>query len=73
MIDAIIFDFGNVFVNIDPEKTMNALKKLGLKEWNSDLDHLNDLYEKGKIEEDDYLKGIQNFIPNASIPEIKEA
>ncbi|MEZ4853800.1 HAD family hydrolase [Flavobacterium sp.] len=73
MIEAIIFDFGNIFVNIDPDKTFDALKKLGLKEWNTDLDALNDLYEKGKIEENDYLKGIQKFVPNASLPEIKKA
>lgn len=73
MVEAIIFDFGNVFVNINPDKTMEALQKLGLKEWNSDLDNLNDLYEKGKIEETDYLKGIQKFIPNAGLDEIKTA
>jgi len=73
MIDTIIFDFGDVFINLDKEATPFALKKLGLKEWNSNLDALNLDFEKGKISETEFILGFQNYIPNASIHEIREA
>ncbi len=73
MIDTIIFDFGDVFINLDKEATPLALKKLGLKEWNSNLDALNLDFEKGKISETEFILGFQNYIPNASIHQIREA
>ena len=73
MIDTIIFDFGDIFINLDKEATPLALKKLGLKEWNSNLDALNLDFEKGKISEMEFIIGLQNYIPNASIHQIREA
>ena len=73
MIEAIIFDFGNVFVNIDMDTCMNELKKLGLKEWNNELTELNAQYEMGKIDELDYFTGFQKFIPNRDVAEIRTA
>jgi putative hydrolase of the HAD superfamily len=73
MIDTIIFDFGDIFINLDKEATPLALKKLGLKEWNTNLDALNLDFEKGKISEMEFIMGLQNYIPNASIHQIREA
>ena len=73
MIDTIIFDFGDIFINLDKEATPLALKKIGLKEWNSNLDTLNLDFEKGKISEMEFIMGLQNYIPNASIHQIREA
>ena len=73
MIDTIIFDFGDIFINLDKEATPFALKKLGLKEWNRNLDALNLDFEKGKISEMEFIIGLQNYIPNASIHQIREA
>lgn len=73
MIEAIIFDFGNVFVNIDQETCMNELKKLGLKEWNDELSELNAQYEMGKIDELTYFTGFQKYIPNRDVVEIRTA
>ena len=73
MIDTIIFDFGDIFINLDKEATPAALKKLGLKEWNSNLDAMNLDFERGKISEMEFILGFQNYIPNASILEIREA
>jgi FMN phosphatase YigB (HAD superfamily) len=73
MIDTIIFDFGDVFINLDKEGSINALKKLGLAHWNEDLNQLNLQFEKGQISEDDFLVGIQKQVPNASINQISTA
>ncbi|MFE3868657.1 HAD family hydrolase [Flavobacterium sp. LS2P90] len=70
MINAIIFDFGDIFINLDIQATMDGLKKLGLSEWNDDLDHLNTQFEMGQISRENFLFGIQKHIPNASIKEI---
>jgi FMN phosphatase YigB (HAD superfamily) len=70
MINTIIFDFGDIFINLDKQGTIDGLKKLGLTEWNDDLDHLNVQFEMGEISREKFLLGIQKHIPNASIKEI---
>ena len=73
MIDTIIFDFGDIFINLDKQGTINSLKKLGLSQWNEDLNQLNLSFEKGQISEENFLLGIQKHVPNASIDEILSA
>ncbi|MGO4905988.1 HAD family hydrolase [Flavobacterium sp. W20_MBD1_R3] len=73
MINTIIFDFGDVFINLDKQATSTAFKKLGLKEWNADLDQLSTAFETGKVSREDFLLGIQKHIPEASIKEILAA
>jgi putative hydrolase of the HAD superfamily len=70
MIDTIIFDFGDIFINLDKQATIDGLERLGLSSWNQDLDQLNISFEKGQISRDDFLLGIQKQIPNATIDEI---
>ena len=48
MFNAIIFDFGDVFINLDKQATMDGLKNLGISQWNEDLDQLNISFEKGQ-------------------------
>ena len=73
MINAIIFDFGDIFINLDKQATMDALQKLGLSKWNEELDHLNIQFETGQISRKNFLLGIQKHVPNASINEILDA
>jgi FMN phosphatase YigB (HAD superfamily) len=70
MIDTIIFDFGDIFINLDKQATIEGLERLGLSSWNEDLDRLNISFEKGQISRDAFLLGIQKQIPNATIDEI---
>ena len=63
MIKNLIFDFGDVFINLDKEgaKT-NALELFGLNEFPKDLIAINTLYEQGLISTDEFLKFYgQNF------------
>lgn len=73
MIEAILFDFGDVFINIDKEASTRELKKLGLKEWTEELQKLNFKYEVGKMDELQFISGIQKYIPNAELAEIRKA
>ncbi|WP_291102465.1 MULTISPECIES: HAD family hydrolase [unclassified Flavobacterium] len=73
MINTIIFDFGDIFINLDKQASINSLKKLGLSQWNEDLHQLNLHFEKGQISRENFLLGIQKHVPNASIEEILNA
>lgn len=72
MINTIIFDFGDIFINLDKKTTMDGFKNLGLKEWNEELDQLNIQFEKGNISRNEFLAGFQKHMPNASIEEIQD-
>lgn len=63
MINTIIFDFGDIFINLDKQASITAFKNLGLTEWNDDLEQLNLQFETGKISREDFLFGIQKHIP----------
>lgn len=73
MINTIIFDFGDVFIDKDKKAKENALANLGLKQWDSKLEKLEKKLETGKIDEEQFLKSLQEYIPNAALEEIKEA
>lgn len=73
MIDTILFDFGDIFINLDKQAPITKFKKLGLKEWNSELDDLNIQFEIGKISPEEFIAGFQKQMPNASVEAILEA
>lgn len=70
MINTIIFDFGDIFINLDKKATIDGLKNLGLKAWNDELDLLNIQFEKGQISQENFLLGFQKHMPNATIDDI---
>lgn len=73
MIDAIIFDFGDIFINLDKPGTISGLQKLGMTEWNNELDQLNLSFETGSISPEEFIGGFQKKLPNASKEEILKA
>ena len=73
MINAIIFDFGDIFINLNKQASIDSFKKLGLDAPNEELLHLNDLFEKGKISELEFIQGFQKYLPNADIHDIRKA
>jgi putative hydrolase of the HAD superfamily len=73
MINTIIFDFGDVFINLEKEASISDFKKLGLNGPNEDLLAHNDLFEKGKISELQFIETFFKYIPNASIEDVRKA
>ena len=73
MIDTIIFDFGDIFINLEKEAQVEAFKKLGLPGPNEELVEMNDLFEKGKVSELEFITCFHKFIPNATIDEVRTA
>lgn len=71
MIKNIIFDFGDVFINLDKDAPIKAFKSLGLNEWSDEMQLANEKFEIGKISEDVFLKSFQSFMPNVTIEQIK--
>jgi putative hydrolase of the HAD superfamily len=73
MFDSIIFDFGDVFINLDKQATPLALKKLGLTKWSSKIDSLNFNFEKGLITRTEFLLGLNELVPEATPEEVLAA
>lgn len=73
MINTIIFDFGDVFINLRKEKSLEEFHKLGLHGPNEDLLTHNDLFEKGKITEIQFINCFLKYIPDAGIQEVVKA
>ena len=73
MINAIIFDFGDIFVNLNKQAEIDEFKKLGLDGPNEELIQLNDSFERGKISELEFIQGFQKYIPNADVHDIRKA
>ena len=73
MINTIIFDFGDIFVNLNKQKEIDEFKKLGLDGPNEELLQLNDLFERGNISELEFIQGFQKYLPNADIHDIRKA
>lgn len=73
MINTIIFDFGNIFIDLNTVGLEKAFRDLGLTEWHADLDELNKRFEIGKATELEFIQGFQKHLPNASINEIRNA
>jgi putative hydrolase of the HAD superfamily len=73
MINTIIFDFGDVFINLDKEASKAEFKKLGLDGPNEELIACNDLFEKGQISELQFIETFFKFIPNATIEQVRHA
>lgn len=73
MIDTIIFDFGDIFINLDKQGTISGFQNLGMKEWIPEFDELNFSFEVGAISPEDFIGGFQKQLPNASTEEILKA
>jgi len=73
MLKNYIFDFGDVFINLDKAATTRELKKLGAKRFTQAMQSANNQYEKGLISTRDFLQFYQTQIPNTSQSQLAAA
>ncbi len=74
MIKNLIFDFGDVFINLDKEGAMqNALDLFEVKELPEELVAMNALYEQGLISSEEFLEFYQENFPDLTEVEIVNA
>ncbi len=59
MIKTIIFDFGDVFINLDKPATMREMEKYEIESLSEDLLNINQQYEKGLISSEEFVKSYQ--------------
>ncbi len=64
MIKNIIFDFGDVFINLDKTATTTALKQLGIVDTSEEIVAWNKAYEKGLLSTESFIKKYQTIAPN---------
>lgn len=60
MIKTLIFDFGDVFVNLDKPATLREMKKYKIEDITPRTRELNQEYEKGLISSEEFLQHYQD-------------
>lgn len=74
MIKTLIFDFGDVFINLDKQGAMlNALNVFKLETFDADLIETNELYEVGKISTSEFIEFYKTKFSDVSETEIVNA
>ncbi len=69
----LLFDFGDVFINLDKTATLRELHKLGATEITPKMDVMNKKYEKGLVTTDEFVAFYQTIFPNATKQVLKES
>ncbi|WP_370514514.1 HAD family hydrolase [Formosa sp. L2A11] len=73
MIKTIIFDFGDVFINLDKVGALeNALLNFKLDSLPEDLVHINSLYEMGLMDTSEFIEFYETAFPEVSSEKILE-
>ncbi len=72
MIKHIIFDFGDIFINLDKQAPIIEMKKWGLKDFEPAFTNLLYSYEKGLLDSDAFLSKLQDYFPTAKLDQIKK-
>ena len=73
MVKNIIFDFGDVFINLDKEATARMMIKHGFAGITPDLMELFRAYETGLISTDLFLTKANDWVPSATKDQLAEA
>jgi putative hydrolase of the HAD superfamily len=70
MIKNIVFDFGDIFINLDKLAVYKHLEKFGFKYVSPELDSLAKNYEMGLISSLDFVLALKEMFPTANEDEI---
>src|SRR5680860_58896 len=70
MIRTLIFDFGDVFINLDKAATLREMKKLKIEDLSEELIQTNIQYEKGLISSDGFLVSYLKSFSTLTKPQI---
>jgi len=74
MIKTLIFDFGDVFINLDKAGAMkNALERFKMETFSEELVAINTLYEQGLLSTEEFLEFYQDNFSDLTEKEIIDA
>ncbi|MEB8345701.1 HAD-IA family hydrolase [Flavobacteriaceae bacterium KMM 6898] len=71
MIKNIIFDFGDIFINLDKQAPLREMQKWGLNEFEPSFTNLLFSYEKGLMDSATFLSEMNDYFPSANTQQIK--
>jgi putative hydrolase of the HAD superfamily len=66
MIKNIIFDFGDVFINLDKQATIRELYQLGVREISDEMIEVYKMYEVGKLSTEEFVTRFTDLFPEIS-------
>lgn len=66
MIKNIIFDYGDIFINLDKAATNRELHKLGIDDFTPEMIAINQAYEKGLISTEEFVNFYHEQFPNTT-------
>lgn len=72
MIKNIIFDFGDIFINLDKEIVFREMQKYGSPTLTPELITLSNTFEVGHISPEKFIEGLQTYYPKATSLDIIE-
>lgn len=67
MIKNIVFDFGDIFIDLDKEATLRVLHELGVNEVSEDMLLVTHQFEKGRISVTDFIAFFQDALKLSQI------
>lgn len=73
MIKNIIFDYGDVFINLDKPATVKELFQLGVEEVTQEMMEVYKHYEVGKITTEEFVSRFTELYPNITEEEFVDA
>lgn len=73
MIKNIIFDFGDIFIDLDKTASIKYMEKFGLTVLTATMDQMNKSYERGLLSTEEFVTFYANEFPNASKNELISA
>ena len=73
MIKTLIFDFGDVFINLKKDATLIELQKLGITSFTEEMLQINIQYEIGKINTETFLASYLEIFPEHTNEQLSRA
>jgi putative hydrolase of the HAD superfamily len=73
MIKNIVFDFGDIFINLNKVAVYEHLARFGYSELTAEMDRIAKAYEVGNMNSEEFISELNTLIPNASHSEITTA
>ena len=73
MIKTLLFDFGDVFINLDKEAPNIEMKKIGIHSFSDEMMETNKQYETGKIATTQFLDWYHKAFPCSSKKQLSDA
>lgn len=73
MIKTLIFDFGDVFINLNKDSTLIELQKLGITSFTEEMLQINIQYEIGKINTKSFVNSYLELFPENTAEQLSNA